>query len=755
MPSYVDELSLKLTAKDEMSSRLKGLRKELTGVEKDMAKARAELERTGSKEAAAELKKLEQRWTELTRAQAENRKESAANEAAMKRLRVQAEQSQSAAAKAGRAWKQTASVFGNDLIAGASAAGLYLGGKQLLGAYASAEAMQAQLDLAYQKFPATANLSIAALRDYNDELMRSTGADDDALASAEALLAKFGLTGQQIRQLIPLVNDLAIAKGVDLTTAAEAVGKATLGQAKALKSVGIEYKATGNATRDMASLQELLAEKVGGTGDAFGKTAAGGMQAASKQFENLQENLGQQLVPAMNAFLDVAEPAMGIFDRLPDGAKATAVGIGFVSAAALIATPRLMYMNSELVKMGRGGFLGIAKSGKGAALGIAGVTAAMVALSAARGDAEYNWTPWEGTFQGIAGVNNAMAGLTKGTLDTEAPFLATIADNLNIVQKQSSSAKQAVSLFDSQLIDLVSQGKQSEADRLFNSLADGAKSWGGSVDDVRKLLPGYSRALDTATGSMSDFEQKTNTITSAMNRFSHSLDVRDALAAWKKAQADFVAKPSKDTAEAAARAYESVVGAYKEGGAAQAKFVQSNTDEMTAIISKSGFSNGFKAQVTDSLALANTEAQALLATMDQVTRIGSIPSGAVRSEARRGLWNGGAVTGPGTTTSDSVPAMLSRGEWVLRASSVAALERQYGTGFMSSLNNADRSRARLPQMPAPRSSTPRIVVKAGATIGSMQTHVTASGQIDYELAQRRTARQMARESRARYAGSRS
>ena len=753
MPSYVDELSLKLTAKDEMSSRLKGLRKELTGVEKDMAKARAELERTGSKEAAAELKKLEQRWTELTRAQAENRKESAANEAAMKRLRVQAEQSQSAAAKAGRAWKQTASVFGNDLIAGASAAGLYLGGKQLLGAYASAEAMQAQLDLAYQKFPATANLSIAALRDYNDELMRSTGADDDALASAEALLAKFGLTGQQIRQLIPLVNDLAIAKGVDLTTAAEAVGKATLGQAKALKSVGIEYKATGNATRDMASLQELLAEKVGGTGDAFGKTAAGGMQAASKQFENLQENLGQQLVPAMNAFLDVAEPAMGIFDRLPDGAKATAVGIGFVSAAALIATPRLMYMNSELVKMGRGGFLGIAKSGKGAALGIAGVTAAMVALQAAKGDREYLFDVTNPNIDVEASLKNIIQpGFQNQMLRNP---LESVWNWIGLSRSALDAYKDKIAEADSEMARLVANGEADAAAHQFKAMTDYAATFGGTIDDVKSLLPGYVRSLDTATGSMSDFERKTNTITSAMNRFSHSLDVRDALAAWKKAQADFVAKPSKDTAEAAARAYESVVGAYKEGGAAQAKFVQSNTDEMTAIISKSGFSNGFKAQVTDSLALANTEAQALLATMDQVTRIGSIPSGAVRSEARRGLWNGGAVTGPGTTTSDSVPAMLSRGEWVLRASSVAALKRQYGTGFMSSLNNADRSRARLPQMPAPRSSTPRIVVKAGATIGSMQTHVTASGQIDYELAQRRTARQMARESRARYAGSRS
>ena len=43
---------------------------------------------------------------------------------------------------------------------------------------------------------------------------------------------------------------------------------------------------------------------------------------------------------------------------------------------------------------------------------------------------------------------------------------------------------------------------------------------------------------------------------------------------------------------------------------------------------------------------------------------------------------GGSVTGPGTATSDSIPAYLSNGEYVVKASSVA----KYGTGFMDSVN---------------------------------------------------------------------
>ena len=47
-----------------------------------------------------------------------------------------------------------------------------------------------------------------------------------------------------------------------------------------------------------------------------------------------------------------------------------------------------------------------------------------------------------------------------------------------------------------------------------------------------------------------------------------------------------------------------------------------------------------------------------------------------------GLSRGGFVSGPGTSTSDSIPAMLSKGEYVVRASSVGA----YGLDFMNALN---------------------------------------------------------------------
>ncbi|AVH60011.1 MULTISPECIES: phage tail protein [Streptomyces] len=44
---------------------------------------------------------------------------------------------------------------------------------------------------------------------------------------------------------------------------------------------------------------------------------------------------------------------------------------------------------------------------------------------------------------------------------------------------------------------------------------------------------------------------------------------------------------------------------------------------------------------------------------------------------------GGRIAGPGTSTSDSIPAMLSNGEWVIRAAAVA----KYGDAFMAAVND--------------------------------------------------------------------
>ena len=53
---------------------------------------------------------------------------------------------------------------------------------------------------------------------------------------------------------------------------------------------------------------------------------------------------------------------------------------------------------------------------------------------------------------------------------------------------------------------------------------------------------------------------------------------------------------------------------------------------------------------------------------------------------------GGNVKGAGTSTSDSIPAMLSNGEFVVKASAV----RKYGTGFLNAVNNGNFTKLHMP-----------------------------------------------------------
>ena len=243
------------------------------------------------------------------------------------------------------------------------AVGLAVGkfGKASIDAYKDAETQQAKLQLAYKKFPALADENIDSLRGLNSELAKKTKYDDDATASAEASLAQFKLTGKQIKSLIPLVQDYASATGKDLNTAATDVGKALLGQGRALKAVGVNYKATGNLAADLTTLQDALNQKVGGFAENEGKTAAGQAAILRNQYGELQETVGAALVPAMNTLVGVGLKVLDFFNSLPEPVKQATVLIGGLGGAALYAAPKLVAMRDLL------GAGGVAKTaGEGA-----------------------------------------------------------------------------------------------------------------------------------------------------------------------------------------------------------------------------------------------------------------------------------------------------------------------------------------------------------------------------------------------------
>lgn len=124
-------------------------------------------------------------------------------------------------------------------------------------------------------------------------------ADDELRDSLGRLVGATHDVGRAFN-LQTLAMDLARFKGIDLQSASEELIKVNAGQYRSLKALGIEIDA--NATREEALGR--IHEIVAGQAQAFGETTAGAMAAASVAVQDLQEDIGATLAPAIKEFAD-------------------------------------------------------------------------------------------------------------------------------------------------------------------------------------------------------------------------------------------------------------------------------------------------------------------------------------------------------------------------------------------------------------------------------------------------------------------
>lgn len=197
------------------------------------------------------------------------------------------------------------------IAGGVAAAGLAVAGAAALKfgadsvrAFAEAQEAQNRLAFAFEKFPALADTNVEAIRRLNSALMQKTRFDDDAIASAQGVLAQFDLTGDQLSRLTPLLLDYAAATGKDLTTSAEDLGRAMMGQGRALKVLGIDFEDTGTIAGNFDQLIQDLSSSVGGFAEKDATTAAGQLQILQNRFGEVQEAVGEALLPALQKLID-------------------------------------------------------------------------------------------------------------------------------------------------------------------------------------------------------------------------------------------------------------------------------------------------------------------------------------------------------------------------------------------------------------------------------------------------------------------
>lgn len=229
-------------------------------------------------------------------------------------------------------------------LAGAGAAVVDFAGDSVA-AFRDAAKSQRELEDAYKRFPATADVSIEKMRELNESIQKKTGADADDLAASQATMAQYGLTGKQLADLTPLLDDYAIKTGKDLPSAAEDLGKAMLGQGRALKDVGIDFEDTKSVAGNFDQVMAGLRTQVGGFATDEAGSAEGALRKLTTEFGDVQEEVGAQLLPILVQLGGILLDVIGYVKENADWLGPLAVGFAAVAAevwlvnAAMAANP--------------------------------------------------------------------------------------------------------------------------------------------------------------------------------------------------------------------------------------------------------------------------------------------------------------------------------------------------------------------------------------------------------------------------------
>lgn len=151
------------------------------------------------------------------------------------------------------------------------------------------------------------------------ELQKVTLFGDEETIQAQALIAAFVKEEKHIKKIIPLVQDLATAKGMQLNVAADLVAKTLGSSTNALSRYGIQVEGAVGSTERLESLVNGLSKAFEGQAKAAAKVGTGPLQILKNQWSDIKEGIGEGLAPIVTKVFDViirgAKKAVKLFSK--------------------------------------------------------------------------------------------------------------------------------------------------------------------------------------------------------------------------------------------------------------------------------------------------------------------------------------------------------------------------------------------------------------------------------------------------------
>lgn len=174
------------------------------------------------------------------------------------------------------------------------------------------------------------------------------GFDDEAAALSLSRLTLATGDYQKAVILQNLAMDLARSKSIGLEQASALVRQVLAGNTRALKDYGIEL----DETASVADVLATLFEQVKGSATDYADTTAGKLEANKEQWLNIKQAVGDDLMPAVTAFINLMHDGMpvvgaalrgvtGEFIAMVDAVRGLAAIPGFIGDTAISILDRL------------------------------------------------------------------------------------------------------------------------------------------------------------------------------------------------------------------------------------------------------------------------------------------------------------------------------------------------------------------------------------------------------------------------------
>jgi hypothetical protein len=242
------------------------------------------------------------------------------------------------------------------------------------------------------------------------ELQKVTIFGDEETMAAQSMLASMGLNEEAIKRLTPLIQDMATAKGMNLTAAADLVAKSVGSSTNALSRYGIQIEGAVGSTDRLDSAVLALKGQFEGQAKAAAKAGAGPLKQLSNRFGDLMEKIGEMLIPILNKLVSGLDTMITTWNNLDEGIKIAVVTFGTLLASI----GPLVYIFGSLVSV-----VGFFMSPLGA------VVAGLAALSAAAIYVVDNMEAFKERFSDVGWWKNALIQMIQWFIEYNPYSLIT------------------------------------------------------------------------------------------------------------------------------------------------------------------------------------------------------------------------------------------------------------------------------------------------------------------------------------------